>query len=569
MYTELKNVQLIISLLKQHNVRFLVLSPGSRNTPFAHTVENDSFFTCYSIVDERSAAFFALGLSESTGEPVVCSCTSSTASSNYLPAVELGMKENIPLILLTSDRDYRKLYQMEDQMINQVNMYGNYTVKSVNLPVIRDKLDVWYTNRSINEILIYQKHKKVGPIQINYQIDNFGNYIDGTLPVARKIDYINQNMLEDNIQFIKQRLKRKKRILILCGQSMEQDNSLVKNLIEFQNGLNCIVSYDAYSQNKSDLFFKTCMVMEKVFDEDFERLCPDLVITIGGHVWSFIKYKLREFNDNFEHWHVAESGEINDGLMALTKVFAVSPNYFFNVISGFDTITNEYKLLWEKRMSLVKIPELKYSNFYAINKLVNSVDYSKSFFHMSILNSIRLSNFSSNFLDCECFANLGTDGIDGCLSTFLGQTLNTTKDGYLIIGDLSSLYDISSFQYVQESNQKIMIINNHVGSEFYNNFLSYIDTVDEFIAAKHNNSLRSVCKFNNIKYLNASNINEFDYCLKEFINETDGPVIFEVFTDPLVDTNMLNDFYNENLKLDSHILFKKMMKKIKRIIGKG
>ena len=126
MYTKILNVQIILSLLKQHGIRHLVLSAGTRHVPLAHSVENDSYFICYSVVDERSAAYFALGLSKELGEPVAIACTSSTATCNYTPAVAEAYYQRIPLLILTGDRDPYRLGQLEDQMINQVDMYRNF-----------------------------------------------------------------------------------------------------------------------------------------------------------------------------------------------------------------------------------------------------------------------------------------------------------------------------------------------------------------------------------------------------------------------------------------------------------
>ena len=144
MFTNLRNVQITISLLKQFSIKKIVISPGSRNMPFVHSVEQDDYFECYSIVDERSAGYFALGLSAKADEIVVLTCTSSTATANYLPSL-LNVKENkARIVALTFDRDYRKLYKMEDQMIDQIKMYGKAVMCSVNIPIIRDAMDEWY-----------------------------------------------------------------------------------------------------------------------------------------------------------------------------------------------------------------------------------------------------------------------------------------------------------------------------------------------------------------------------------------------------------------------------------------
>lgn len=126
MYTKIKNVQILVSLLKQHHIRHLVLSAGTRHVPLAHSVENDDYFHCYSVVDERSAGYFALGLAKELGEPVAIACTSSTATCNYVPPVAEAYYQKVPLLILTGDRDPYYLNQLEDQMIDQVDMYRNF-----------------------------------------------------------------------------------------------------------------------------------------------------------------------------------------------------------------------------------------------------------------------------------------------------------------------------------------------------------------------------------------------------------------------------------------------------------
>ena len=139
MYTDLKSYQIIISLLKQYGITHCVLSAGSRNVPFVHSIEEDPEFHCYSVVDERSAGYFALGLAQELNEPVVISCTSSTATCNYWPPVAEAFYQGVPIVVLTSDRDPQMLGQWEDQMIDQVGMYDRHVRKSVNLPIINNK----------------------------------------------------------------------------------------------------------------------------------------------------------------------------------------------------------------------------------------------------------------------------------------------------------------------------------------------------------------------------------------------------------------------------------------------
>ena len=198
MYTELKTYQLIIALLKKYNIKHCVLSAGSRNVPFVHSVEEDDFFKCYSVVDERSAGYFALGLAQETNEPVVISCTSSTATCNYWPAVAEAYYQGVPIIVLTSDRNPSMLGQWEDQMIDQVGMYDRHVKKSVNLPIINDVDDEYYCERLLNEALLELNHNGTGPIHINVPMKSYNNSFNiKTLPEVKKIERITLESTEE------------------------------------------------------------------------------------------------------------------------------------------------------------------------------------------------------------------------------------------------------------------------------------------------------------------------------------------------------------------------------------
>lgn len=104
MYSEKENVLQLVALFKAHGITHIVLSPGSRNSPLIHSFATDSGFTCYTIVDERSAGFFALGIIQAFNCPVAVCCTSGTAALNLGPAVAEAYYQQLPLLVITADR---------------------------------------------------------------------------------------------------------------------------------------------------------------------------------------------------------------------------------------------------------------------------------------------------------------------------------------------------------------------------------------------------------------------------------------------------------------------------------
>ena len=186
MYTVIKNVQVLVKLLKEHNIRNIVMSPGGSDIPIIHTIEMDDFFNCYSVVDERNATYFALGLSQEKNEPVACVCTSGTAICNYLPGITEAYYQNAQVIAITADKNPIFQDQLETQKIDQMNTFKNVVKASVDLPVIRDDNDEWICNRLVNEALIEMTHHGKGPIHINIPIvGDTSKYIEGELKEQR------------------------------------------------------------------------------------------------------------------------------------------------------------------------------------------------------------------------------------------------------------------------------------------------------------------------------------------------------------------------------------------------
>ena len=549
MYTEVKSYQYIISLLKEYGISKCVLSSGSRNVPFVHSVEKDSYFKCYSIVDERSAGYFALGLSQELNEPVVISCTSSTATCNYWPAVAEAYYQNVPLVILTSDRDQRMIGQWEDQLIDQVGMYDRHVRKSVNLPIINDKDDEIYCQRLINEALLELNHNGAkGPVQINIPTNTYNrSFLAKELPYTKKIDRLFLNSKENWNNSIKE-LNEYKKILVICGQKADVSIELKKELEKFFENYNCAIVGDYMSNVNLDCVINTTISTDSnvISGKMFNELMPDLVISFGGQIFSGIKGQLKSNHGKFKHWIIQEDGKFIDAFKSLNKIFECRPEEAFKYFNEKAANKNsmEYYNDFKKYNDEVSSKKYKfeYSNVYAIKNIVESIP-DNSILHLSINDSIRLTNFFDIPKNTRVYANIGTHGIDGCMSSFFGQSVASNKPCFLIIGDLSFFYDMNSIRInAIKNNVHILLINNHGGAEFYYNKIQQND--DRHTTARHNNIAEGWVKDNNFIYLSAHNKKEFDDNIKKFMKENERPIIFEVFTEMKTDAEEIHKFYN-------------------------
>ena len=551
MYTHIKGVQILISLLKQHNIRHLVISPGTRNTALAHSVETDDFFTCYSIVDERSAGYFALGVAQALDVPVCVSCTAATATCNYLPAMKEAYERGIQLVALTADQDPYGMFHMEDQCIDQVDMFHGYVKCAVDVPMVRDEKDYWYCNRRINEAFLALDHNGKGPVQINYHMSyglaEIATFDVAELPKTRKIDRFD---LTQDLAEVASVLRAKKRILIVGGSDYDVSGNLRKALAEFTERYHSVAICDnfanAYCGHERILNPKT--LGDVISFWQVKDLEPDLILSFGNVYYSTVKYFLPQYAKTAEHWQIAVDGQINDGFHCLRKVFACRPEAFFeamNLLS--DGISDgSYAKLWQTRLEKIHEPELGFTNFYAIKTLGEQLP-EHAVLHTSVLDSIRLSNYVNLPATVKCFANIGADGIDGALSAFLGQAETEERLSFLIVGDLSILYDMNALLQKIPANVRIMVVNNYAGAEFHKNFgLERIATLDRYVAAGHRVKIETCCIHSQFRYLSARNRDELAQALPQFLTDGDSPVLLEVFTDAPTDAATLKEYWKVN-----------------------
>lgn len=577
MYTELKSYQIIIALLKKWGIRHCVLSAGSRNVPFVHSIEKDDFFNCYSVVDERSAGYFALGLAQQIQEPVVISCTSSTATCNYWPPVAEAFYQGVPIIIMTSDRNPAMLGQWEDQMIDQVGMFDRHVRKSVNLPSEINNQDDWiYCQRLVNEALLELNHHGTGPVHINIPMKSYNNSFNTSkLPQVTKIERIECLSDEKTWTEKAQKLAKAKRILVTIGQRSFFMKKLNKSLNEFFRKFNSAISIDYMSNVECDGSFNATIAMDTryITVNKFKEFVPDIVISLGGNVFGGIKDMLLKYKGEFEHWSIQEDGRVVDMYKSITTIFECPYEYFFHKINAAigNTQTNdrEYFHSITHYINKVVYPEFEYGNIYAIKNIVEKIP-SGSTVHLSINDSIRITNFFKLNPHIKVFANIGTHGIDGCMSSLIGQSVQTDKLCFLIIGDLAFFYDMNAIRIRHmNKNVRILLINNHGGEEFYFNHMWKDQYSDLHTTARHNTKAEGWVKENNFIYLSAVDKESYNKALPEFMQpKSDKPIFFEVFTEMKTDADSIYSFFDKSRPRDLQSEFIRNTKElIKKTIG--
>jgi 2-succinyl-5-enolpyruvyl-6-hydroxy-3-cyclohexene-1-carboxylate synthase len=555
-----KNVRILVSLLKQHGIRHLVLSPGGRNMSIVKSIEDDPYFTCYSVVDERSAAYFAVGLYLEVLEPIGICCTSAQATRNFLPGMTEAYYRKAPILSITADYDANMTDQMNMQSFRQLSVPSDSTKISVDLPIVKDTNDEHLVTRRVNEALDALTRNGGGPSHINVRINQHWVRGDDTLEKARKIT---RNTIADQ----EWPDLRDKKILLVIGQhhafsptemaaielfAASHDTAIYVNHISNYNGMKSVHGNLRLSAG------------------GFGGLEPDLLITIGGMLGDYALDGALK-NTKIEHWRVCQDGEYGDTYNSLTRVFECTEQNFFNRITtgAHKQGSSSYYKLWLDEIAKMKISEeLPLSHALVASSLSRHIP-TNAVLHFAILNSMRFWEFFNLDPSIRCYSNVAGFGIDGCMSTFLGQSVATDNLCFLIIGDLSFFYDMNSIGIRHlKNNVRIVLVNNRGGGEFRLKSSAadgFGDLSNRHIAAggHFGDSAEGWVRNNGFKYIPVRKHNEMTQSISAFLEPSDFPVLMEVFTTMNDDAESLQSIIREN-DLSSNA--EKLAKSIKQAI---
>lgn len=537
------NNSILITLLHKYNIRHLVISSGTRNIPFANAVEVDPGFTCYSVVDERSAAFFALGISQKLQEPVAIACTSGTAASNYLSGVTEAYYAHVPLVVITFDRSSYSLHQLETQKIDQPAIFTSACKKSVSLPVVKNEEDAWYCQRLVNEALIALTQRQNGPVHINVPIPGDWNAVfSGSLAFEQKrevnkIDYV--SMFDQAAwQEKAQKLHRAEKVLVVMGQSLPADDSVNREISRFTQLLACPILADNLSNFRCENYVHAEGLIKALNSKTVSGYLPDIVISFGANFQERIKELLRAHRGTFEHWSIEPEGVVRDVFQSQTALFESAPAQFFEKMNGILEQTGyqqgkgKYLAAWKKLEGAIKLPDMPFNNFYAVKEFAERIP-NGSVLHLAILNAARLMNFFQLDASVEVYSNVNAFGIDGCLPTFMGHACVTQQLSFLVIGDLSFFYGMNALAIKHRKNNiRILLLNNGGGAEFHiQPDSNKIPTIDLHIGAAHSDRAEGWAKSVGYKYLSADDKESLEKSLDEFVRDDhESPVLLEVFT---------------------------------------
>ncbi len=556
MISESKRVQSIVEIFAAKGIRKIVFSPGSRNAPLVLSFTNDNRFECISIVDERSASFFALGIALSTQQPVAICCTSGSAALNYSSALSEAFYQRIPLIAITTDRPPEWIHHGEGQSINQVNVFNNFVHSSYNLPINEAEEDLHYCQRQLNEAIINCSNNSQ-PIHINIPFrEPLYNFIEKSNIKVLNFEQLptKEFLSEESLVNLAANYNSKSKVLILCGQ-LSKDNSLNYVLEGFSQLENTVVLTESTSNLYSHNFIPCIDRVITTFD-DISAYEPELLITIGNAV---ISKKIKQFLRNIstlEHWRVIDNNQIEDTYLHLSKHISISPDSFFRGLKPHIKIENatDFKNKWLSKHLITRtnhdnyMRKVKWSDLKAFDIIYNTLPENCNL-HLGNSSPVRYMQLFSQIRGVNYYSNRGVSGIDGSTSTTAGIAYSQPSSlNILISGDLSFVYDINALwnNHLTE-NLKIIVINNNGGGIF--RIIPGPDTtksLENFFEVGNNAAIKDLASAHNINYYSAKNAAELEGNITSFYNPQNNnrPAILEIFTPNESNAVILKDYFN-------------------------
>ncbi|MDF0716472.1 2-succinyl-5-enolpyruvyl-6-hydroxy-3-cyclohexene-1-carboxylic-acid synthase [Muricauda sp. 334s03] len=575
MYSDIPAAQTLVLYFESRGVKNIVISPGSRNAPLTISFTKNPFFNCFSVVDERCAAFFAMGMAQHLQEPVAVLCSSGSAMLNFYPAVAEAYYSDIPLIVVSADRPSYRIDIGDGQTIRQENVLEKHIGYSANL-----KQDVSHATQTISKYgksLLEDGQEEIQehnereitkalavafdekyPVHINIPFEEplYGRVEEPSVQIQNlEAQAAPDSPMEENWDELSEVWRHSSRKMVLVG--VNQPNAIETEVLEIlANDPNTVLFTETTSNLHHPDFFESIdsiiAPIEKSEDREelFQKLQPELLVTFGGLIVSKkIKAFLREYKSK-QHWHI-DTKKANDTFYCLTKHIKTNPNQFFKRMGTNGSGESDFKAFWEHKKDGYEkkrkdyLEEIPFSDFIAFDRIIKNIPKGYQV-HLANSSTVRYAQLFAMDRSLQVFCNRGTSGIDGTTSTAVGSSIYSEQPTLLLTGDLSFFYDSNALwnKYIRQD-FRIVLINNSGGGIF--RILPGKEDTEEFetfFETSHGLSAKHLAEMYGFEHICAKNEAELEDALEGFYSESDKPKILEVATPRVLNNKILLGYFD-------------------------
>ncbi|GIV35494.1 MAG: 2-succinyl-5-enolpyruvyl-6-hydroxy-3-cyclohexene-1-carboxylate synthase [Chitinophagales bacterium] len=546
----------IAEICAAHGMDKAVISPGSRSAPLVIAFSRQPEIECIPIVDERAAAFFALGMAQQTAKPVALICTSGSATLNFAPALAEAYYQRIPLITFTADRPDEFVDQRDGQTIRQRNIYSNYIRKSFHLPVnCSAEVDRWYAARIISEAIHHTQYPVAGPVHVNVPLRE----------PLHKLAHYTAYQKPRIIRLVKNRFilpaEQQKELLHIWSASTKKmlligSNPPDRRLQRLIKKLAVDPSVSILTETTSNITTEgivRCIdpTLEAIDKKQYSAFSPQVLVTLGGEI---ISRKVKAFlrsHPPAEHWHIDPAADTADTFQCLTRLVPVDAPTFLQLLTAAAPVHSDYRSRWThayqqaQKIRTRTLASSPYCDLTVFGELFKHLP-SGCNLHLGNSSPIRYSNLFELHPDITVNCNRGVSGIDGVTSTAAGAAYVNKKLTVLITGDLSFFYDSNAlWNKALPANLRIIVINNAGGNIF--RIIPGPSELDEFeplFEAPHELTAEYLAKTFNLPYYFCDNMHQLQQQVKSFFRPSPKAAILEIKTPAHTSAEVLKNYMN-------------------------
>ena len=560
MYSNKENVNILTSLLLEYGVSDAVVCPGSRNAPLVHNLSVCEAIRCRPVTDERSAAFYALGLAIATRRPTVVCVTSGSALLNVMPAVAEAAYQHVPLVVISADRPLQWIDQLDGQTIPQPDALGRFVRKAVQLPEPHNDEERWMCRRLVNEAMHLATCRQGAPVHINVPISEpLFEFDTEQLPQLSRFNNIKRATIKDASMDMPDAFYAATHPVIVIGQLAHGtiSHETIRSLSEKYVVMSEPLSNPSYMTIHFDEAIRYIVSDNSSINDDEDdktAYYPDYVIYVGD---TLVSKPARRFLRNAKAPScliTPDAADIHDPLMTLTDIVECDTDSINALLASLcDAPDTDERCRFHDRWQSFLDAYAAHADAYApeYSQMATVKYFEEQLADLDIDICVHYANSSAVRLACiyaqhYVWCNRGVNGIEGSLSTAAGFSLATHDMTVCVIGDLSFFYDQNALWNSNlRGNLRIILLNNRGGGIFRQlPGLSDSPAADDLVMASHENTAQGICTQNDIGYMSAKNMDEMQIGVVTLLTrESERPMLLEVFTDSNDDVKALEKYF--------------------------
>jgi 2-succinyl-5-enolpyruvyl-6-hydroxy-3-cyclohexene-1-carboxylate synthase len=521
-------------------IEHIVISPGSRNAPLIAAFVKRFGDQCISLVDERSAGYFSLGLARAGRKPVVMISTSGTAVLNYAPALAEAYYQHIPLLAITADRPPELIDQQDNQTIRQENVYRNFIKRSYQLPTeIGSRESLQRIHTTILEAIAQTRLTIPGPVHLNVPLQEplYDPLPEASNDLAPGQDNIPKYKGPEIPDEFRSHWNEATQIMIIHGHSWPE-LSLPPALGRIADDPRVVLVTENISNVSvpGTISNPEMLLAHREIDPE---MAPDLLIYSAGQVVSKrLKNYLRGITIPYS-WRIGADEYPIDTFMQKNRINRVAAEVFYQKLVYMlrQGPYSDFKNYWlgaseaSQAKSEEILKQLPFCDIKAFEQIFKALPPGV-ILELGNSSIIRYSQIFRSRDDTTYFSNRGVSGIDGCLSAAVGTAFASDRLTLSVLGDLSFVYDSNALWNERlPHNLRIIVINNHGGDIF--NLIKGPDKqafIQPFLMAHHPVSIQKLAEAFNLNYFCSRNPEELGEQLNWFFKPGKQAALLEIIT---------------------------------------